>query len=194
MSVFTPTAFKALQSDLERVVRVKSLISPEGKDELLKLLDKAEKSVIAVESFLSHAIFEDERVIRSLERLVSGGGSIQISFRKSESEIWPAEADIVSLLRNENPKLVNLKLKHGRIRLFVDKIVIQKHFYIVDGKHVCVEFSHGRDPFGPATFFYDDEEYARVWDEIFEEGRKDRIEIKRKVLEGGLGRRRVYKR
>jgi len=194
MGVFTPAAFKTLQSDLERVVRVESLISPRGKDELLKLLGKAEKNVIVVESFLSRAIFEDGRVIRSLERLVSRGCSIQISFRKSENEIWPTGVDIVGLLRTENPKLVNLKLKHDKIKLFVNKTVIQKHFYIVDGKHVCVEFSHGRDPFGPATFFYDDEEYARVWDEIFEEGKRDRIEIKRKMLEGGLRRRQVYKR
>src|SRR3990167_10999785 len=117
MGAFTQAAFKTLQSDLERVVRVESLISSGGKDELLKLLGKAEKDVIVVESFLSHAIFEDDRVIRSLERLVSGGCSIQISFRKSENEIWPTGVDIVGLLRTENPKLVNLKLKHDKIKL-----------------------------------------------------------------------------
>lgn len=178
MSIFTPAAFKTLQSDTEAVVRVDSLVSPRGKRELLRLLGMAEESVKIVECFLSHGIFEDVKVIELLERLASKGCDVRICFRKSEGDTGLEVADMVDMLKKENPGLVGLKLKCDRIRLFVNKNVIQKHFYIVDGRHVCVEFSRGRDPYGPATFFYDDAEYARTWEDIFKEHERERIEIK----------------
>lgn len=193
MGVFTPAAFKTLKSDSERVIRVESLVSPRGKGELLRLLGMAEKNVTVVESFLSHAIFEDDRFIKAIRGLASKGCDIRICFRKTEAEPGPGlsrdgVADMVGLLKEENPGLVKLKLKFDRIRLFVNKAVIEKHFYLVDNRHVCVELTRGRDPYGPATFFYDDAEYAGVWADIFKESEKERVEIRRKDLRDGPGK------
>ncbi|MHC4277254.1 MAG: hypothetical protein ACYSWY_05765 [Planctomycetota bacterium] len=184
MGVFTPAAFKTLRSDTERVIRVGSLVSPRGKSELLRLLGMAEKNVIVVESFLSHAIFEDDRVAGAIGKLASKGHDIRICFRKTRKGPSLSIADMVGVLKRENPRLVKLKLKYDRIRLFVNKTVIEKHFYVVDNRHVCVELTRGRDPYGPATFFYDDEEFAGVWAGMYEDSEKDRVEIKRKDLHG----------
>jgi hypothetical protein len=184
MGIFTPAAFKTLKSDSERVIRVESLVSPRGKRELLRLLGMAEKNVTVVESFLSHDIFEDVRVIEAIRNLASKGRDIRICFRKTRKGPALSVADMVGVLKRENPRLVKLKLKYDRIRLFVNKTVIEKHFYVVDNRHVCVELTRGHDPYGPATFFYDDEEFAGVWAGMYEEGEKDRVEIKRKDLQG----------